>query len=234
MEGGATMTIDPIQLMLILFTFLIASLAQSAVTRAYNTFLQIPNSRSMTGAEAADRFLRENGIHDVSIEPTRGTLTDHYDPRSKVIKLSRDVYYGNSIASVSIATHEVGHAIQHAVRYPMLVFRNLMVPVTQISSSLSWILIFAGLILGFLDLALAGLVLFGVVALFQLVTLPVEFNASSRALAFLGNGVLNEEDLPGAKRVLNAAAMTYVAALVTSLLTILRFVLLIFGNSRRR
>lgn len=221
-------------LIILLLCIVIASVAQAAVTSAYTKNLKIFNSKGITGFQAASNFLHNNGIYDVEIIAINGVLSDHYDPSKKQLSLSKDVYFGNSISSVAIACHEVGHAIQDYEKYKALRFRNSMVPITRISSGLSWILIFAGIIFGILDLLYVGLIMFGIVAFFQLVTLPVEFNASNRAIKYLESDVLDYEELKGARHVLNAAALTYVAALITSLLQIARFLMIFGGRSSRR
>ena len=222
------------QLLIILACILISAGVQALMNNTYSKYLRQYSLSGVSGFEIASRFLRENGIYDVKIIPTYGNLTDHYDPLTKTISLSSNIYDGTSIASVAVACHEVGHAIQHHNGYVLLLIRNKMVPVVKIASSLSWILIFLGIILGILELFLFGIIAFGIIALFQLITLPVEINASKRALQFLDNGYLNEDERSGAKQVLAAAALTYVASLFISLLQIARFLLLLLGGRRRR
>ncbi|MDY4787959.1 MAG: zinc metallopeptidase [Bacilli bacterium] len=220
-------------LILILAMIFIGIFSQMMVTKSYNQYLKYPNSTGMSGAEAATKFLEANGIYDVQVVATKGFLNDYYDPSRKVIKLSESNYYGKSISSVSVACHEVGHAIQHAKGYKMLVLRNKLVPLVSFSSSVSWLLIFLGILLGSLGFVYVGIALFGTIALFQLVTLPVEFNASSRALKFFRSGnVMSMDETYASKKVLNAAAFTYVAALLTSMIQLARL-LLIFGNNDR-
>jgi len=206
---------------------LIFSLAMSAwVKSAYRKHSKARNARGITGAEAAQRVLRHYGIHNVGVEITRGRLSDHYDPRKKVIRLSEGVYHGATAAAVGIAAHEAGHAAQHAERYAPVKVRNAILPATNIGSSLGPILIFAGFALAFDPLITIGLGLFSLIVIFQLVTLPVEFNASRRALNVIDEtGMLDGNDYKGACKVLRAAAMTYVAALVSAIATLLRFVL---------
>jgi Zn-dependent membrane protease YugP len=211
----------------------LALLAQSMVTNSYRRFARIENGRNLTGAQAASDFLQRQGVRDVEIVPINGFLNDHYDPTTKTIRLSKDNYYGNTISAVSIAAHEAGHAIQHAENYAMLVLRNKMIPTVNFANRMLWIVIIGGILLSIGELVLFGAVLFGVIAVFQLVTLPVEFDASKRALVHLDESVLTLEETSGAKKVLFAAALTYVVALLTSLVQVARF-LTIFAGGRRR
>ncbi|MBD7936083.1 zinc metallopeptidase [Cytobacillus sp. Sa5YUA1] len=203
---------------------------QMYLKKTYKKHLQISTSSNMTGAEAARKVLDENGLYNVSIEPVKGQLSDHYDPRDKTVRLSEDNYYGSSIASVSVATHEVGHAIQDAEGYSFLRFRHALVPVANIGSNLSFFFILAGLLFTSTSMMLLGIVFFAAAVLFQVVTLPVEFNASSRALnVMVSTGVIRNDEESGAKKVLNAAALTYVAATVIAVMELLRFVLAFIG-----
>lgn len=211
----------------------LALLAQSMVTNSYRRFARIENVRNLTGAQAASDFLQRQGVRDVEIVPINGFLNDHYDPTTKTIRLSKDNFYGNTISAVSIAAHEAGHAIQHAENYSMLVLRNKMIPTVNFANRMLWIVIIGGILLSIGELVLFGAVLFGIIAVFQLVTLPVEFDASKRALAHLDESVLTTEETSGAKKVLFAAALTYVVALLTSLVQVARF-LTIFAGGRRR
>jgi Zn-dependent membrane protease YugP len=211
----------------------LALLAQSMVTNSYRRFARIENGRNLTGAQAASDFLQRQGVRDVEIVPINGFLNDHYDPTTKTIRLSKDNFYGNTISAVSIAAHEAGHAIQHAENYAMLVLRNKMIPTVNFANRMLWVVIIGGLLLSIGELVLFGAVLFGIIAVFQLVTLPVEFDASKRALAHLDESVLTQEETSGAKKVLFAAALTYVVALLTSLVQVARF-LTIFAGGRRR
>ena len=196
------------------------------VKSAYRKNSKISNARGITGAQAAERVLRQYGISDVRIEMTSGKLTDHYDPRGKVIRLSQGVFQGATPAAVGIAAHEAGHAAQHAGHYAPIKVRNAILPACNIGSHLGPILIFLGFMMGFGPLVTIGLGMFGLVALFQLVTLPVEFNASTRALRVIEDtGMLEGGDYRGARRVLQAAAMTYVAALLVSIANLLRLLL---------
>ena len=181
----------------------------------------------MTGAMAAEQVLHSCGIYDVSIQRVSGQLTDHYDPRNKVLRLSDSTYSSASVAAVCVAAHECGHAVQDQVHYGPLVLRSTLVPLANFGSQLSWPIFFAGLIFSMKPLLTAGIVLFSLAVLFQLVTLPVEFNASSRALKILQERhILTSQELTGGKKVLRAAAMTYVAAVASSLLQLLRLIIL--------
>ena len=206
---------------------ILAMYAQSKVKSTYEKYVRIASQKGYTGAEAARAILDRNGLTDVRIEHTRGTLSDHYDPRTRVLRLSDMVYRGNSISSSAIAAHEVGHAIQHARDYAPLRFRNAIVPVVNFASNLSWLFILAGLFLSFTGLIDIGIILFTGSVVFQIVTLPVEFNASSRALDELESvGVLTREEIPHSKKVLDAAALTYVAATATAVAQLVRLLLL--------
>ncbi|SHH09696.1 zinc metallopeptidase [Tepidibacter thalassicus] len=209
---------------------ILAFYAQIKVQTTFNEYLRVESLRGYTGAEVARYILDRNGLNNVSIEVTGGMLSDHYDPRSRVLRLSNDVYYGTSIASISVAAHEVGHAIQHANAYFPLVFRNSLVPIVNISSSMSWIFIMMGFVASrlFLDI---GILLFSAAVLFQVITLPVEFNASSRAIdELVANNLITFDEEKLSKRVLNAAALTYIAAAASAILQLLRLVLI--RNSR--
>lgn len=187
----------------------------------------------LTGAQAAEKVLYAAGIYDVRIEHISGKLSDHYDPRSKVLRLSDSTYSSPSVAAVCVAAHECGHAIQDQKQYGPLVLRSYLVPAANFGSQLSWPIFLAGLIFTIRPLMMAGIVLFSLAVIFQLVTLPVEFNASSRAMKVLeGTGILGSQELNGAGKVLRAAAMTYVAALASSLLQLLRLILLARRNDR--
>ena len=209
--------------------------AQFKVKSTFERFSKVQNSRGLTASEVARRILDDNGLFNVQIERINGHLTDHFNPRTNIVRLSDSVYGSTSVASIGVAAHEVGHAIQHATDYKPIKVRSALVPVTNIGSTLGIWLVILGLLFSN-TLAIVGVVLFATVALFQLVTLPVEFNASSRALKTLqSHNILYDDELVGAKKVLNAAAMTYVAALVSSLATLLRLILnIMIANNRRR
>lgn len=213
----------------------ILSLAASAKVRTtFEKYSRVRSASGLTGAEAAERILRRAGIFDVRIERVSGNLTDHYDPRKKVLRLSDSVYGSNSIAAIGVAAHECGHAIQHQNSYIPLMFRNTLVPIVNFGSAIAWPLILIGLLLvGSQTLINIGIILFSLAVLFQLVTLPVEFNASKRAIERLGEtGILYGDELRHSKKVLDAAALTYVAAAAASILQLLRLIIL-FGGRRR-
>ncbi|WP_106497420.1 zinc metallopeptidase [Lentibacillus sp. Marseille-P4043] len=205
-------------------------LAQSKVKNTYKKYAKKATSSHMTGAEVARKILNDNGIFNVSVEETRGFLSDHYDPRKKVVRLSSDNYHGHSMASSAIAAHEVGHAIQDAESYAFLRFRHALVPVANLGSNMSFILILAGIFMGMMNLVLLGIIFMSAAVLFQLVTLPVEYNASSRAMEQLvSTGVIRNNEERETKKVLNAAALTYVAAALVAVAELLRFVLMFVG-----
>lgn len=205
-------------------------LIQVYLKKTYSKYLKRGASSGLTGAQAARKILDENGLYNVKVEEVRGRLSDHYDPRSKVVRLSSDNYHGTSIASISVAIHEVGHSLQHSQNYAPLNIRHALVPVANIGSNFSFILIFIGIILSSANLLLLGIIAMAAAVLFQVVTLPVEFNASSRALnAMVGSGLIRNDEEGGARKVLNAAALTYVAATVVAIAELLRFVLMFFG-----
>lgn len=205
--------------------------AQSKVNSTYQKYSRVSVRSGMTAAEAAERILRQNGAGDVMIQQTGGHLTDHYDPRSNVLRLSSGVCHSSSVAALGIAAHEAGHAIQQAEQYPFLKLRTAVAPVVNIGSSLSWPIFFLGFLFSWEPLMTAGIVLFSAVVLFTLITLPVEFDASRRALKMLSaGGYLTETELGGAKQVLTAAALTYVASFVSAAMQLLRLLTL----ARRR
>lgn len=218
---------------LVVFPALIFTIwAQMSVQSTYHKYSQIRNSRGMTGADAARRILDANGLYDIKIEQIPGDMTDHYDPTARVVRLSQGTHSVATVAAVGIAAHEAGHAVQHATSYRGIRARNAVLPVCRIGSAAAMPLFLIGLLLATDVLMLAGIVAYSLVTLFQLITLPVEFDASRRAIDALGAGYLTGEDVTGARRVLRAAAMTYVAALATSLLTLVRLVLLASGRRR--
>ena len=224
---------DPYYWMILVPAMLIALFAQLKVSSTFNRYDRVRSARGCTGAQAAEAVLRQHGVTDVRIERVGGRLTDHYDPRSNVIRLSDAVYASNSVAAMGVAAHEAGHAVQYAVGYGPIRLRNAIIPVCNFGSQLSISLIVIGLFLYSQPLFGLGVILFGVAVVGQVVTLPVEFNASRRALESLEGGyLLDDEELRGARKVLSAAAMTYVAALLVSLAQLLRFVLAF--NGRRR
>ena len=223
---------DPTYFLLIIG--MILSMAASArVKSTFAIYSRVRSTSGLTGADAARRILHMAGITDVTVVPIAGSLTDHYDPRNKQLALSQDVYDRTSVAAIGVAAHECGHAIQDAQNYVPLNLRSAIVPVANIGSTLSWPLFLAGLILSIRPLLTLGILLFSFAVLFQLVTLPVEFNASARALKMLGSsGMLGTDEVKGAKKVLTAAALTYVAALASSILQLLRLIILAGGRDR--
>ena len=219
---------------LVIPAMLVSLWAQIRVKGTYSKMSKLQNTRGLTGAQAAQRVLSYYGINDVRIEQVAGTLTDHYDPRDNVIRLSQGVYNASTIAAVGIACHEAGHAAQHAESYKPIAVRNAILPVANIGSSSGLWIAVIGLMLNWTILVQIGIILYAFVALFQLVTLPVEFNASSRALKVIDeSGMLQGEEYKGARKVLSAAAMTYVAALLVSIMSLLRLILRARSNTRR-
>ena len=207
--------------------------AQSQVNNNFSKYSQIETMRGMTGAQAAEYILRQNGIYDVQVRHISGHLSDNFNPKNKTVNLSDSVYGSTSIAAIGVAAHEAGHAVQHAVNYKPIRIREMIIPVTQIGSWLYLPILLIGVIFSSQGLVNAGILLFSTLAIFQLVTLPVEFDASDRAIKTLSaSGILYGEEIDGAKKVLRAAALTYVAALVSSLAQLLRLIL-IFGGRRR-
>lgn len=222
------MIFDPLYLAVIGIGMLLSLWAGARTKGTFKKFSQYRTRQGLTGAGIAEAILRQNNISGVTIEPVKGSLTDHYDPRTRTLRLSEPVYGSNSMAAVGVAAHEVGHAIQHAQGYAPLKFRSAWVPVASLGGNLSMLVLIAAFFMGGAatvmgsNLALLGVILFGTTTVFTLVTLPVEFDASRRALAALGaTGTLAPEELKGARKVLDAAALTYVAAFLTSLLTLL-------------
>ena len=207
--------------------------AQFKVQGAYSRYKKVQNRRGLTGAQVAREILDSEGLYDVQIFEVKGNLSDHYDPRKQTINLSSDIYNGTSIASVAVAAHECGHAIQYKEKYAPISLRNSILPIANAGQYLGWIAIFIGLLLGNTTVAWVGFFLMLGILAFQLVTLPVEFNASSRALRILNERYLDDGEYQGAKSMLSAAAMTYVAAMIATLMSMLRIFLMIIGNSRR-
>ncbi len=218
--------LDPLYWMMMIPVFILSAFASFRVKSAFSKYSKIGTSSGLTGADAAREILRINGLSHVGVVETRGFLSDHYDPLKKVVRLSPEVYRNNSISAVGVAAHETGHAIQHAKSYGPLVLRNTFVPIASFGSNFAWIAIIAGMFLGMLGLVKAGVILFSAVVAFQLITLPVEFNASARAKEILGTrGIVSAVELNGVNKVLSAAAMTYVAAAASSIMTLLYFLL---------
>ena len=224
-----------IYLILLVPVLLLSLYAQAAVSGNFSRYSKVTNRRGLTGAQAAAGVLRAHGITDVGIARCSGKLTDHYDPRNNTIFLSDSVYDAATVAAVGVAAHEAGHAVQYAVGYGPIRLRSAIVPATQFGSRFSFILLLLGMLFYSQQLFLIGILLFSLTTFFQLVTLPVEFNASHRAIETLeGQMLLDEEEIGGAKKVLRAAALTYVAALLMSILQLLRYVLIFLSRNNRR
>ncbi len=220
------MFFDPFYFLIVGPALLLSIIAQIKVQSTFARYSQVGTASGMSGAEAAKRILDSFGLGHVKVEQVGGFLSDHYDPRSRVLRLSPKVYEGRSIASIGVAAHEAGHALQHAQGYFAMQIRSFLVPVTQIGSYAAWPLLILGFILGALSLVKIGILLFSAVVLFQIVTLPVEFDASRRAVAILGTrGMLTREELGGTRSVLSAAALTYVAAAAAAVLQLLYFLM---------
>ncbi|MBP2241359.1 Zn-dependent membrane protease YugP [Cytobacillus eiseniae] len=207
--------------------------AQMKVKGAYKKYSKVPSSSHTRGAEVARKILDENGLYHVGVEETRGHLTDHYDPRSKVVRLSSANFHGYSVAAAAIAAHEVGHAIQDQQDYAFLRFRHTLVPVANIGSNFSWVLIMIGFLAGYSGFVLLGILFMAAAVVFQLITLPVEFNASNRAMEqVVSLGIIRNEEERETKKVLNAAALTYVAAAAVAVMELLRLILIYTGMQR--
>ena len=230
--GGFYYRFDPTYLLLVI-GMLLSLAASSRLKRTFATYSRIRSSSGMTGAQAARRILNSRGLYDVQVFPVSGNLTDHYDPRTRRVCLSQASYNQTSLAAVGVAAHECGHAVQHAENYGPLNLRSSLVPVANLGSTLAWPLFLIGLIFSMRPLLTAGIVLFSAAVLFQLVTLPVEYNASDRALRLLTEtGILGSDEVRGSRKVLSAAALTYVAALAGSVLQLLRLIILAGGRNR--
>ncbi len=225
---------DPTYWMVIV-GMIISMLASAKVKSAFNKYSKVRSMSGMTGAQVAERILNSQGIYDVSVQRVAGSLTDHYNPSTKVVNLSETVYSSTSVAAIGVAAHECGHAIQHAKGYVPLSLRTAIVPVANISSKIAWPLLFVGLLINSrssMTFIYAGIICFSLALIFQIVTLPVEFNASARALKLLtSNGILSDDEVGKTRKVLTAAALTYVAAVAASILQLLR-ILAIFGGRR--
>lgn len=232
--GGYYRYFDPTYF-LVLIGAVLCIVAQMRVSSTYNKFSKVKSRTGMTGAEAAQRILQMSGIYDVRVEHISGSLTDHYDPTHKVLRLSDTVYGSNSVAAIGVAAHECGHAVQHNKGYAPLRIRSSLVPVANIGSKAGIPLILLGVFLGMNQMLIQiGIWVFALAVLFQVVTLPVEFNASGRALAMLGDyGMLANDEVRSCRKVLSAAALTYVAAAASSILQLLRLILMFGGNRRR-
>lgn len=224
MYGG----FDSSYLIYLLIALIVPMLAQAKLTSTFNHYSRIRASSGMTGAEVARRILDMNGLHHVHLTEVGGRLSDHYDPTRKTVRLSRDIYHGTSIASVAVAAHECGHAIQHANAYAPLQFRSAMFPLVNIANKVGYFAILLGFMAQSTNFLLLGIIMVGITVLFQLVTLPVEFNASTRAVAQLAdlNILYGNEEKAGARKVLTAAALTYVAGAVVAIAELLRLILI--------
>jgi Zn-dependent membrane protease YugP len=222
-------------MILLLPAMILAFYAQTKVTSTFEKYLRVPARSQMTGADVAREILRRSGIDDVSVQIQGGRLSDHYDPRRKVLRLSSDVYNGRSLAAIGVAAHECGHAIQHDVGYIPLALRNTIVPIAGFGSQMAFPLFFIGLLFSAESLMMLGILLFSAAVLFQVVTLPVEYNASNRAVAILeGHGFIEKSELGPVKAVLGAAALTYVAVTIMAVMQLLRLLVLAGGRSNRR
>ena len=218
--------IDPLYWIMMLPVLLLSLYASFKVKSAFKKYSKYTTGAGLTGAEVARRILQSRGLGNVNVVETRGFLSDHYDPSKKTVRLSPQVYNSSSIASIGVAAHETGHAIQHSKAYRPLMLRNAIAPTASIGSNFSWIIIIVGLVLGFLGLVKFGILLFSLVVVFQLITLPVEFNASTRAKEILhSSGIVSSGELEGVNQVLSAAAMTYVAAAASAVMTLLYFLI---------
>ena len=230
--------LDWTYIVLVIPAMILALYAQNKDNSTFKKYSRVASRSGMTGAQAARRLMELNGIYDVSIERVSGNLTDHYDPSKKVLRLSDSVYSDTSVAAIGVAAHETGHAIQHARGYVPLTLRTVMVPLANLGSTLSMPLIFLGILFSFSSvmgnsMINLGILLFGLSVVFTIITLPVEFNASRRAVACLGDsGILYDDEIGGVKKVLSAAAMTYVASTAVALANFLRLII-IFGGRRR-
>ncbi|WP_214630054.1 zinc metallopeptidase [Paenibacillus agaridevorans] len=218
-------------MVLIIAAFALTIWAQFRVKGTFKKWAQVPAASGLTGYQAARRMLDNNGLHHIPIEPVPGSLTDHYDPINRVVRLSEPVYYENTISAISVACHEVGHAIQHSVSYPFLVARHRIFPIVNFASGIAPFLLIGGFIFNAFGLIGLGIIFFSVAVAFQLITLPVEFNASNRARSLMiTEGFVHQEEAKGVAKVLNAAALTYVAAALLSLLELIRYILMFTQN----
>lgn len=228
------MILDPLYFVVLAPAMLLSAWAAFATRSRFERWSRVPNRRHVSGAQAARYILDRNGMHDVPVQPAKGLLSDHYDPVHRVVRLSEDVYYGSSIASLAVAAHEVGHAIQHQQRYLPMQVRNLAVPVASLGSNLGWFLIMIGFLLSFAQMIWAGVILFTATVAFQVVTLPVELDASRRAKLELDRlAIVTPGEKPGVSKVLTAAAMTYVGAAITGILTLFYFLIRLGAFSPR-
>ena len=230
---SAFIPVDEWYVVLVLPAMILSLVVQLIMRSSYGKYSRVATKSGMTGADMARQVLRDNGVSGVEVVPVSGELTDHYDPRARVIRLSSGVYGSNSIAALGVAAHEAGHAVQHNEAYAPLKIRNNMVPVVNFASGISWWVFIIGLFADMPVFLYGGIILFSMATLFHLITLPVELNASRRAVVALANtGALSDQEIQGTRKVLSAAAMTYLAALITSVASLLRMVLLAQGRRR--
>lgn len=218
---------------LILIGSLITLLAQMYVERTYYHYSRISSYSGYSGHEIARKILDQNGLYDVGVYEVRGKLSDHYDPSRRQVNLSSEVYHGKTISAIAIAAHECGHALQHKEGYRSLLIRNQLIPVFNFSQNIGWVVLMIGFLFGAMNIALLGVIILSLMLVFQLLTLPIEFNASKRAIHFLQNNYVSNEELVGSKKMLIAAALTYVASVAASVLSILRLFLIVLPRDRR-
>lgn len=218
---------------LILIGSLITLLAQMYVERTYYHYSRISSYSGYSGHEIARKILDQNGLYDVGVYEVRGKLSDHYDPSRRQVNLSSEVYHGKTISAIAIAAHECGHALQHKEGYRSLLIRNQLIPVFNFSQNIGWVVLMIGFLFSAMNIALLGVIILSLMLVFQLLTLPIEFNASKRAIHFLQNNCVSNEELVGSKKMLIAAALTYVASVAASVLSILRLFLIVLPRDRR-
>lgn len=218
---------------LILIGSLITLLAQMYVERTYYHYSRISSYSGYSGHEIARKILDQNGLYDVGVYEVRGKLSDHYDPSRRQVNLSSEVYHGKTISAIAIAAHECGHALQHKEGYRSLLIRNQLIPVFNFSQNIGWVVLMIGFLFEAMNIALLGVIILSLMLVFQLLTLPIEFNASKRAIHFLQNNYVSNEELVGSKKMLIAAALTYVASVAASVLSILRLFLIVLPRDRR-
>lgn len=228
------MFFDPYYLVLVIIPMLLGIWAQNKVLSTYKKYSHSASSNGYTGYKAARWMLDKNGLQNVQIERVKGELTDHYDPRTNTVRLSESIYGSSSVAAVGVAAHECGHAVQYATGFTPMKIRGVIIPITNFGSKLAVPLVLVGLLLSWYPLAYIGLIGYALIALFQLITLPVEFNASSRAVATLSDMNMTEAEQEGVKKVLSAAAMTYVAALISAVTQLLHMIMIIGRRNNRR
>lgn len=220
--------------LLLFIGMIIMMIAQATVSSNYSKYLKMPSSRGYTGQMVARKILDENGLQNVRIEMVQGKLADHYDPKNQVVRLSAAIHNSTTIAAIAVSAHECGHALQHAEGYKPLLVRSSMIPVVNFSQSIGWIVLMIGLLFGSFGLSSLGIIMLSAILIFQLITLPVEFDASSRAIRILENGFISSDESMGVKKMLNAAAMTYVAAVISTFLSLARIILMVLANQRQK